>query len=94
MLDMQIRRLDLNLQPRLGDDARVEGLLTIPGMGTFIAIALVLELGDLQRYLPKRGKTWGPSGTSALSLARRKSSCRLTRCLGTCALASRATIPD
>jgi len=57
MLDMQIRRLDLNLQPRLGDDARVEGLLTIPGMGTFIAIALVLELGDLQRYLPKRGKT-------------------------------------
>jgi len=57
MLDMQIRRLDLNLQPRLGDDARVEGLLTIPGMGTFIAIALVLELGDLQRYLPKRRKT-------------------------------------
>ena len=57
MLDMQIRRLDLNLQPRLGDDARVEGLLTIPGMGTFIAIALVLELGDLQRYLPTRGKT-------------------------------------
>ena len=57
MLDMQIRRLDLNLQPRLGDDARVKRLLTIPGMGTFIAIALVLELGDLQRYLPKRGKT-------------------------------------
>ena len=57
MLDMQIRRLDLNLQPRLGDDARVERLLTIPGMGTFSAIVLVLELGDLQRYLPKRGKT-------------------------------------
>jgi len=50
MLDTQIRRLDLDLQPRWGDDPRVQRLLTIPGIGPFIAIVLVLELGDIQRF--------------------------------------------
>jgi transposase len=50
VLDTQIRRLDLDLQPRWGDDPRVQRLLTIPGIGPFIAIVLVLELGDIQRF--------------------------------------------
>jgi transposase len=50
VLDAQIRRLDLDLQPRWGDDPRVQRLLTIPGIGPFIAIVLVLELGDVQRF--------------------------------------------
>ena len=50
VLDTQIRRLDLDLQSRWGDDPRVQQLLTIPGIGSFIAIVLVLELGDIQRF--------------------------------------------
>jgi transposase len=50
VLDTQIRRLDLDLQPRWGDDPRVQRLLTIPGIGPFVAIVLVLELGDIQRF--------------------------------------------
>jgi transposase len=50
VLDAQIRRLDLDLQPRWGDDPRVQRLLTIPGIGPFIAIVLVLELGDIHRF--------------------------------------------
>jgi hypothetical protein len=41
VLDTQIRRLDLELQPRWGDDPRVQRLLTTPGIGPFIAIVLV-----------------------------------------------------
>jgi transposase len=49
-LDAQIRRLDVELVARWGRDPRVQRLLTIPGIGPFIAIVLVLELGDIQRF--------------------------------------------
>jgi transposase len=50
MLDVQIRRLDTALIERWGQDPRVRRLTTIPGIGPFIAILLVLELGDIQRF--------------------------------------------
>jgi len=49
-LDAQIRRLDGELVARWGRDPRVQRLTTIPGIGPFIAIVLVLELGDSQRF--------------------------------------------
>jgi transposase len=49
-LDRQIRRLDAELVTRWGQDPRVQRLTTIPGIGPFIAIVLVLELGDIQRF--------------------------------------------
>jgi transposase len=49
-LDAQIRRLDAELLAGWGRDPRVQRLTTIPGIGPFIAIVLVLELGDLQRF--------------------------------------------
>src|SRR5207249_619729 len=33
-----------------GSEPRVQRLLTIPGIGPFLAILLVLELGDVQRF--------------------------------------------
>jgi transposase len=50
MLDAQIRRLDADLVTRWGADPRVRRLTTIPGIGPFIAIVLVLELGDIERF--------------------------------------------
>ncbi len=50
LLDAQIRRLDAELVANWGRDARVQRLTTIPGIGPFIAILLVLELGDIQRF--------------------------------------------
>jgi transposase len=49
-LDDQIRRLDAELLARWGHDPRVQRLMTIPGIGPFIATVLVLELGDIQRF--------------------------------------------
>src|SRR5262245_6292136 len=49
-LDAQIRRLDTELATRWGQDPRVQRLATIPGIGPFIAIVLVLELGDIHRF--------------------------------------------
>jgi len=50
LLDAQIRRLDLELVARWGADPRVQRLTTIPGVGPFIAIVLMLELGDIARF--------------------------------------------
>ena len=50
VLDAQIRRLDTELCQQWGSDPRVQRLLTIPGIGPFLAILLVLELGDVQRF--------------------------------------------
>lgn len=50
LLDEQIRRLDQELVRRWGEDPRVQRLLTIPGIGPFVAILLVLELGDIHRF--------------------------------------------
>src|SRR5215468_10828682 len=49
-LDAQIRRLDAELVARWGRDPRVQRSTTIPGIGPFIAIVLVLELGDIHRF--------------------------------------------
>jgi Transposase IS116/IS110/IS902 family len=50
LLDAQIRRLDGELGARWGHAPRVPRLTTIPGIGPFIAIVLVLELGDIARF--------------------------------------------
>lgn len=50
LLDAQIRRLDEELVRRWGPDPRVERLMTIPGIGPFTAMALILELGDIDRF--------------------------------------------
>jgi len=50
LLDEQIRGLDLELSHRWGDDPRVRRLTTIPGIGPFVAILLVLELGEIRRF--------------------------------------------
>jgi transposase len=50
VLDEQIRRLDHELVQRWGDDPRVQRLRTIPGVGPFTAILLILELGEIQRF--------------------------------------------
>src|SRR4029450_1774622 len=50
VLDAQIRRLDTGLFRRGASDPRVQRLLTIPGIGPFLAVLLVLELGDVQRF--------------------------------------------
>jgi transposase len=50
ILDQQIHSLDETLAGRWKDDPRVHRLTTIPGIGPFIAILLVLELGDIQRF--------------------------------------------
>jgi transposase len=49
-LDAQIRRLDARLLERWGGDVRVQRLTTIPSIGPFIAIVLMLELGDIRRF--------------------------------------------
>jgi transposase len=74
MLDTQIRRLDTELVARWGRDPRVQRLTTIPGIGPFIAIVLVLELGDIQRFASaKRGRgSVGVRGGSAPATSRRK----------------------
>jgi len=50
LLDEHIRRLDRELVLRWGNDPRVRRLLTIPGIGPFTAILVVLELGDVHRF--------------------------------------------
>jgi len=50
VLDEQIRDLDHELTRRWGADPRVRRLMSIPGIGPFVAIALVLELGDIHRF--------------------------------------------
>jgi transposase len=50
LLDSQIRALDEELLRRWGDDPRVHRLRTIPGIGPFLAILLVVELGDIHRF--------------------------------------------
>ena len=50
LLDEQIRRLDEELVNRWGDEVRVRRLVTIPGIGPFLAILVVLELADIHRF--------------------------------------------
>lgn len=50
LLDERIRRLDKEIVARWGDDVRVRRLATIPGIGPFTAILVVLELADIHRF--------------------------------------------
>src|SRR3972149_1263805 len=50
LLDEQIRRLDLELIARWGAVPHVQRLMTIPGIGPFTALLLVLELGGIHRF--------------------------------------------
>jgi transposase len=50
LLDEQIRQVDQELVRRWGQDSRVHHLRSIPGIGVFIAMLLVLELGDIHRF--------------------------------------------
>src|SRR5262249_26108111 len=50
ILDGQIRRLDGELTQQWGTDPSVSRLCTIPGISPFLAIVLVLELGDIRRF--------------------------------------------
>ena len=50
VLDEQTERLDHLLNEEWGKDPRVLRLMTIPGIGRFTAIALVVELGDIHRF--------------------------------------------
>ncbi|MDZ7379275.1 MAG: transposase, partial [candidate division KSB1 bacterium] len=50
LLDEQIRHRDQELVCRWGEDPRVRRLITLPGIGPFTAILLVLELGDVHRF--------------------------------------------
>ncbi len=47
LLDAQIRSVDQELARRWSNDPRVQRLQTIPGVGPFVAILLVLELADI-----------------------------------------------
>jgi transposase len=50
LLDRQIQALEEELIKGWGHDPRVQRLCTIPGIGHFIAIVLVLEVGDIARF--------------------------------------------
>ena len=49
-LEDRIARSDAELAARFGDDPPVRRLQTIPGIGPFIAIALVVEIGEVHRF--------------------------------------------
>jgi transposase len=50
LLDAHIRQLEVEITQRWGSDRRVQRLCTIPGIGPFMAIVLVLELGHIHRF--------------------------------------------
>ncbi len=50
LLDQQLRAIDVQLTQQWAQDPRVIRLTSVPGIGPFIATALVLELGDIHRF--------------------------------------------
>ncbi|MGH9401616.1 MAG: IS110 family transposase [Terriglobia bacterium] len=50
LLEQQIRELDREIRQRVKADPVAEALKTIPGIGPFIALLLVAEIGDLRRF--------------------------------------------
>ena len=74
LLDEQIRRLDEDLRQRWGNDPRVQRLLTIPGVGPFIAITP--GHGARRRPpLPERPSTWPATSGSRRACARVPTGC-------------------
>lgn len=50
LLEGQIRELDREIRRRVKADSAALALETIPGIGPFIALLLVAEIGDLRRF--------------------------------------------
>jgi transposase len=53
-LEQKKAELDQQLWARLGEDPRVQRLMTIPGVGPLVAIGLVVEIGDIYRFRTAR----------------------------------------
>jgi transposase len=49
-LDERIAQVDAWLSQQWGEDLHVRRLMTLPGVGRFTAIAVVVELGDIHRF--------------------------------------------
>jgi len=49
-LDKQIAHMSLDLRRMCGEDPRARLLTTIPGVGYYIAVLLVAEIGDVRRF--------------------------------------------
>ncbi|MDO8665081.1 MAG: IS110 family transposase [Gemmatimonadales bacterium] len=50
LLDVQVKELEHAIQGQLLDDAAVQRLLWIPGIGRLLAFTLYLEIDDIQRF--------------------------------------------
>jgi len=49
-LDMQISRISGSLRRMSGEDPRAQLLTTIPGVGYYVAMLLISEIGDISRF--------------------------------------------
>jgi transposase len=54
VLEVRIRSLEAEIRRRAKPDARVEALMTIPGIGLLSAMTLVAEIGDITRFPTSR----------------------------------------
>jgi transposase len=61
MLDQRLMPLEQELRPLARDDARVELLVTIPGIGDLLGLTIASEIGDIARFASAR-KLIGYSG--------------------------------
>jgi transposase len=50
VLDRQIGKMSLDLRRMCGEDPRARLLTTIPGVGYYIALLIVSEIGDVNRF--------------------------------------------
>ncbi len=50
LLEQQIRRIELELQPQLIPNADVQRLIWIPGIGKLVAFTLYLEIDGIERF--------------------------------------------
>jgi len=50
VLDRQIKEISWGLKRMCGEDSRASLLTTIPGVGYYIALLLVSEIGDIRRF--------------------------------------------
>jgi transposase len=64
-LDGQIAPLEAELRPHARADARVERLMTIPGVAELLGLTLASEIGDITRF-PSAGKLVGYSGLTPM----------------------------
>src|SRR6266516_6813326 len=72
-LETVIDRLDWEIHQRARSDPRVKVLTQLPGVGPFIALVILAEIGDVSRFGPARKlASWaGPTTGRARQLPRR-----------------------